>query len=739
MTENRGYDIIFSEKFVSEGGILRTNSFARGAETPVGQLYGIGEKRAEALSRAGIKTALDLAYHFPRGYEPRGNVRTVKEVYDGQVCSLVLIVASNPSTANIRRGMTLTKLVGYDETGRCHITFFNQPYLRDTLPVGTEARFYGKIERRGEAVSMSSPAYEIVRGSVPLRALVPVYPLVEGISQKLMGCAVRSALDLVFDPTSPDALGECLPLDLRKKYNLCDIKYALRAIHTPVDTESLARARRRLAFEEIYRFALLAALAGKGEKTSAGRKFPFPDRKKFLACLPFDLTEGQRRTFDEIERDMTGGAKMNRLVTGDVGSGKTVCAAYAAYIALEAGTQAAIMAPTEILARQHFLDLKPLFEKLGYECELLVGATTAAAKKKITSALCSGKIRLIIGTHALIEDTVLFEDLGVIIIDEQHRFGAAQREKLAKKSDDCHTLTMSATPIPRTLALVLYGGLDISTLDTMPPGRQTISTFVVDESYRERLNGFIRKNVAEGGQVYIVCPAVEDQEEIIGEGGEKVSALDIVPIGETRDCEIKLKTAVDFAKQLSEEVFPDLRVGFIHGKLKSTQKEKVMAEFVAGNIDILVSTTVIEVGVNVPTATLMIVENAEFFGLSQLHQLRGRVGRGSKKSYCILVSDSKSEKAKARLEVMRSTRDGYKIAERDLEIRGPGDFIAQSGGKVRQSGGVDMKIAALVGDTSLLYAAFDAAAETIAADPTLSSERNIEMKKRITRRGSIEN
>ena len=716
---------------------MRANSLAGGINTPVSKLYGIGEKRAQALERAGITTALDLVYHLPRGYEMRGNVKTVREAEDGEVCSLLLTVASTPHTANVRRGMSITKLVGVDETGRCTITFFNQPYLREQLSTGKEVRFYGRIKRTLGSVSMSSPAYDIVSGTAPLRSLVPIYPLVEGVTQKLMASAVRSALETVFDPASKDALSDCIPMEIKKKYNLCDIKYALYSIHCPHDKESVDRARRRIAFEEIYRFALTAGLVGKGEKSNSGRRFYAPERKEFLSCLPFELTSAQTRTINEIENDMTGGMQMNRIVTGDVGSGKTVCAAYAAFIAARNGTQTAIMAPTEILARQHYNDLSPLFSKLGYKCALLIGATTASAKKKILAELLSGEINIVIGTHALIEDAVVFDDLGLVIIDEQHRFGAGQREKLAQKSGDCHVLAMSATPIPRTLALVLYGGLDISSIDEMPPGRQQISTYVVDESYRERLNGFIRKNVEEGGQVYIVCPAVEEQEELIGENGEKVSSLDIIPIGDDRGYEVKLKAAVDFAKELSESVFPEFNVGFIHGKMKSSEKEKVMADFVAGKIQILVSTTVIEVGVNVPTATLMIVENAEFFGLSQLHQLRGRVGRGSRKSYCILVSDSRSEKAKARLEVMKTTKNGYKIAEKDLEQRGPGDFIVQSGGRIRQSGGVDMKTAALISDTALLYAAFDEAANTLRQDPTLSDENNAMMKKIIIAKSRI--
>lgn len=710
---------------------MRGNSLLLGTKTPVTKLYGVGEKRAESLARTGIYTALDLAYHFPRGYEFRGNVKNIKEVTDGEVCSLVLTVASPPHTAMIRRSMTVTKVLGCDETGRCTITFFNQPYMRDALRTGVEARFYGKVERKLGTVTMTSPAVEIMRGSVPLRALVPVYPLVEGITQKLMASSVRMALEAIFDPSSPDALSESLSYEIRKKYGLCDIKYALYSIHCPADAEAIERAKKRLAFEEMYRFALMLSMAGKNEKSCSGKKFLHPDRKKFLSALPFELTGAQKRTIDEIEADMTGGMQMNRLVSGDVGSGKTVCAAYAAYIALQNHTQAALMAPTEILARQHYLDLAPLFEKLGYRCRLLVGATSVSEKKKITAELAAGETDFIIGTHALIEDTVIFEDPGIVITDEQHRFGAAQRERLARKSADCHILTMSATPIPRTLALVLFGGLDISAVDELPPGRQKIGTFAVDESYRQRLNGFIRKTVSEGGQVYIVCPAVEEQETLVGEDGEKISVSDLVTIDGERDG-IKLKTAVDYAKHLSEEEFPDLRVAFIHGKMKSAQKEKTMADFADGKIDILVSTTVIEVGVNVPNASLMIVENAEFFGLSQLHQLRGRVGRGQRKSYCILVSDSKSEKSKARLSVMCSTQDGYKIAEKDLELRGPGDFVAQAGGRIRQSGGVDMKFGSL-GDSKLLYDAFDAAKNTLSADPSLSLAENAETKKQLMR------
>ncbi|MBQ0126037.1 MAG: DEAD/DEAH box helicase [Clostridiales bacterium] len=377
-------------------------------------------------------------------------------------------------------------------------------------------------------------------------------------------------------------------------------------------------------------------------------------------------------------------------------------------------------APTEILARQHFISLSEIFKKLGYECELLIGALTKSKKEKIYARIRSGEKILVIGTHALIEDSVVFSNLGLVVIDEQHRFGAAQREKLGNKSRNCHLISMSATPIPRTLALVLYGDIDISMIDEMPPGRQNVDTFVVDESFRERIDAFIRKNVNDGGQVYIVCPSVEEQEEIEVESGEKIPVSSLETFLHS-DEKPKLKAAVNYAAEL-EKKFPEFNVGFIHGKLKSTGKEKIMADFVAGKIDILVSTSVIEVGVNVPRASLMIIENAEFFGLSGLHQLRGRVGRGDRKSYCVLFSESKSGKAAERLEMLRSTNDGYKIAEYDLETRGPGDFIAECGKKVRQSGEPDLRIAEIVGDKELLYRAIDAAKSTYAADPEMTSE-----------------
>lgn len=696
----------------------------KGIYSPITSLYGVGAKRAESFAKLGIENVGELVYHFPRAYENRGNVKTLAQAVDGELCSFILCVAAPPKTAMIRKGMTLTKLSAVDETGKCNITFFNQPYVRDVLVQGAYFRFYGRISKETKTPSLSSPIFEPVVSHKELRPLVPIYPLSAGLSQKFVSGAVREALSLAL--TGEGAISEHLPHEIREKYSLASLSFALRAIHEPQTFEEAEKARRRLAFDEMFLFALGMMREGKKEKTKSRYAFPKPDRKRFLSAIPYAPTRAQMRTFDEMEVDMTNGVRMHRLLTGDVGSGKTLCAQYAVFTAVCGGAQAAIMAPTEILARQHYESFYPMFEKMGCRVELLIGAMTAAQKRKVCENLRFGITDIVIGTHALIEDTVEFRELGLVIIDEQHRFGASQRARLYEKSRDCHLLSMSATPIPRTLAFVLYGDYDLSTLDEMPPGRKTVDTFVVNESYRERLYAFIRKNVEAGGQVYIVCPSVEEQKEVLeGENGEKVEISELFSFDiDVHEEKPKLFAAVDYAKELSENIFPDIPVGFVHGKLKSAQKEKVMSAFCAGEIKILVSTTVIEVGVNVPSATLMIVENAEMFGLSALHQLRGRVGRGDKQSYCVLVSGSKSERAATRLKILKDHHDGYKIAELDLAMRGPGDFIAERGGYVRQSGEASFRLASLSGDTKLLYDAFEAAKATLSDDAELAKPEN---------------
>ena len=700
-----------------------------GVGAPVTTLYGVGEKRAASFAKLGATTVGELVYHFPRGYENRGNVKNVDEAENGELCAFILCVAGQAKSAMIRRGMTITKVAAVDDTGKCNITFFNQPYVRDVLREGAYFRFYGRVEKKGKTVNMASPVFEPVLPQKPLRALVPVYPLAAGLSQKFLSGAMKEALSLVF--TGENALREYLPTEIRKRYGLAELSYALRSIHEPQTVADAERAKKRLAFDEIYLFALQMLCEGKKEKTPSRFAFAMPDRAAFLSLFPYAPTGAQKRTFDELDADMTSGNRMHRLLTGDVGSGKTLCAEYAVFAAVSSGAQAAVMAPTEILARQHYESFAPVFEKLGIRVELLIGAMTAAQKRKVCERLRFGISQIVIGTHALIEDTVEFQNLGLVIIDEQHRFGAAQRARLSEKSEGCHVLSMSATPIPRTLAFVLYGDFDLSTLDEMPPGRKTVDTFVVDGTYRERLYAFMRKNVEEGGQVYVVCPSVEEQKETLeSESGEKLDVSELYTFGAEQE-KPKLFAAVDYAKKLSEEIFPDIPVGFVHGKMKSAQKEKAMSDFASGEMKILVSTTVIEVGVNVPSATLMVVENADMFGLAALHQLRGRVGRGEKKSHCVLVSEAKSETARTRLKILKDHHDGYKIAELDLAMRGPGDFIAERGGYVRQSGEVNFRLATLSGDSKLLYDAFEAAKETYARDPGLELPENSFLREKI--------
>ncbi len=680
--------------------------------TDIGKLYGVGAVKKEAYARLGIHTVGDLLSHYPRGYEDRGNVKLLSESDGLSKCAYLLTVATEPRSARIRGRMSMLKFRAYDDSGTCEITFFNQDYLKNTFTVGSLFRFYGKADMKGNTYSLTAPVYEPVIEGMELPPLVSVYPLTEGLSQKQIAKDVRSAFVLAAAKGAEDHL----PEDIRRKYALCPLSYALRNIHMPESFSALAAAKKRLIFDEFFTFALGLSMTGKeSEKNPANPCYGDPSR--LTAFLPYELTGAQRRVIAEIRADMAKGLAMNRMVVGDVGSGKTVCAAAAMYIAVASGRQAALMAPTEILARQHHADLSELFRPLGIGCELLVGSLSAAEKKRIHRGLSESdpekRINVVIGTQALLSEGVSFTAPGIVVTDEQHRFGVGQRATLAEKNLLSHTLVMSATPIPRSLALAIYGNLDVSTIDEMPKGRQRVDTFVVDEGYRERLDGFIRKQIAEGGQVYIVCPAVEDGEEA------DLSMEDIDTEGNVSR-KAPLRSAVGFSEELSEK-FPDLRVEFLHGKMKSKDKDAVMQRFASGKTKILVSTTVIEVGVNVPNACLMIVENADRFGLSQLHQLRGRVGRGQRKSYCVLVSDSKGQNARERLGIMKSCYDGYTIAERDLEMRGPGDFLRGSGdAAVRQSGGVRFRLAELCDDMGLLKTAFSEARELTDGDPDLS-------------------
>ena len=672
--------------------------------TSVSEMSGVGPARAAALAKLGITNVGQLLRHYPRGYQYRGNIKRLADAAPDEVGSFMLTVSCDPSLSTLKRGMTLVKLRAFDESGTCDVTFFNQPYMRAQLQKGQEYRFFGKLALEYGRLTLSSPVVEKVTDGAALPNLVPVYPLSAGLTQNFISKLISSALKSV------GRIPEPLPEKVREENDLCGIVWALRNIHDPPDFETLNAAKKRLIFEELYNFALGAA--GNVRPDSGAPAMPDTDLSPLLEILPFEPTGAQKRAFTDIAKDMSSERPMMRLVSGDVGSGKTAVAAAAAYIAVKNGYQCALMAPTEILATQHFNDLMPMFGRLGYGCRLLTGSTKAAEKREITAALADGTLKLVIGTHALISEGIRFGKPGLVICDEQHRFGVGQRETLLEKASPkgghAHELTMSATPIPRTLAMFLYGSIDMSVLDEMPPGRQKVKTFVVDESYRERLNGFIRRQHDEGHQTYVVCPAVEKPESgevtqedirLIDFGDEEASGKD------------ELKAAATWSETLAESL-PDLRVGCVHGKMKPAEKDAVMREFAAGGLDVLVATTVIEVGVNVPNATLMIIENAERFGLSQLHQLRGRVGRGSAASCCVLVSGSKPEsRAGKRLAVMKNTFDGFRIAEYDLGERGPGDFIADAESATRQHGELRFRLANLCEDMALLEAAQKAAKE----------------------------
>ena len=686
-------------------------------DMPVTKLYGIGTAKAAAYAKQGIFTVGDMLYNFPRAYENRGNVELLDEITDPDIKhAVVLTVATQPKLTRIKRGMTLLKFKAYDDSATAELTFFNQDYLKDKFPLGSTFRFWGKVERVGRHYAMSSPAFEPVVEGAPLRDLLPVYRLTEGLTQKLVSTNILAATTLC-GAEIPDIM----PNEIRLRNRLCTLNYALRNIHRPEDYKALAAAKKRLIFDEFFVFALGLSLTRSRAEQKSAPACQNIDIAPLLGALPFALTGAQARAISEIARDMRRAVPMNRILVGDVGCGKTVCAAAAIYIAVKNGKQAALMVPTEILARQHYAELSELFSRLGYSCELLIGATTAAKKKKIKDALSSGELDIVIGTQALLSEGVDFARPGLVVTDEQHRFGVAQRAILSDKSARTHTLVMSATPIPRTLALALYGDLELSVIDELPPGRQRVDTYAVDESYRARLDNFIRKNTEGGGQVYIVCPAVEEKEE----QGDEVGLEEMTEDGILRDSAPPLKAAVEYCEELKSR-FPELDVEFLHGKMKSRDKDAVMGRFAEGKTQILVSTTVIEVGVNVPNACLMIVENAERFGLSQLHQLRGRVGRGKRKSYCVLVYGGEniaqcSENARKRLNTMHECYDGFKIAERDLEMRGPGDFLRGNGETIRQSGGVKFRLADMCDDAGLLNAAFAEAKGLISEDPSLAS------------------
>lgn len=692
-------------------------------DMPIGKLRGIGKVKEEAFAKLGIHTLSDLLRHYPTRYENRGVITPLAEGKVGMAQSYILTVATEPKLARLRGHMTLVKFRAFDESGSVEVSYFNQPYVREKFHVGEVYRFYGRITEKLGKYSFTNPIAEKYVEGEALPELYAVYRLASPLNKNVLRDCVRQALALCKSEFS-----DPLPGAVREKYSLASLTYAVENIHDPENLDALDRAARRIAFDELFETALAVRLMRRKQTRSMAARMENTDLSAFYATVPFSLTGAQSRAVGDIVHDMSDGEgadapRMSRILVGDVGCGKTVCAAAAIYLALHNGMQALLMAPTEILASQHYSDLAPQFKSLGYNVAKLTGSTTAAEKRRIKAGLADGSLHLVIGTHALIEEDVVFANLGLAVCDEQHRFGIAQRAALLEKSPRAHMLVMTATPIPRTLSLVLYGDLSISRIDEMPPGRQKVGTHFVNESYRARLNGFIQKQIDEGGQVYVVCPAVEPPEDDADEGAYTVSAFD-----SAFDSQPPLKSAVAFAEELAG-IFPD--VAYIHGKLRPAEKNDIMTRFAAGEIKILVSTTVIEVGINVPNASLMIVENAERFGLSQLHQLRGRVGRGTRQSYCILVSDSDGEVAKQRLRLMTKTNDGFVIAEEDLKMRGPGDFLGTEG--ARQSGaGERFRMAALCSDPNLPEAAGESANALLASDPTLSAPALAPLRARLT-------
>ena len=648
---------------------------------PITILKGVGPARAKQFANLNIFTLRDLICHFPRGYEDRTKIVPIEKLQVDLPACFQAMVMNTPRTSHIRKGLDLTKVQVADHSGRLNLTFFNNKFAAEQLQYGKEYIFYGAVSGDFIGYNMTNPIFESME-SAPMttRRILPIYPLTAGLSNQVLLKTVRQAM-AVCDPPP-----EILPESVRTQYGILPAERAYRAIQEPNSMAEAELAKKRLIFEEFFVFSAGLALMRAARAEKKTEAYADTDLTAFYGALPFRLTGAQQRAIEEILRDFQKGAPMNRLVQGDVGSGKTMVAAAAAYCAIQNGRQAALMAPTEILAEQHYQSLGRLLSPLGIRTELLTGSMTVKEKRLVRERIASGEAQLIVGTHALLSDTTSFQNLGVVITDEQHRFGVGQRAKLSAKGTDPHLLVMSATPIPRTLALLMYGDLEVSILDERPPGREDVDTFLVGESYRPRINAFIRRQVAEGRQCFIVCPAVEENEEL------------------------GIKAATVWADTLQQTVFPDLRIALLHGQMRGAEKEEAMASYARGEADVMVATTVIEVGVDVPNATLMVIEDADRFGLSQLHQLRGRVGRGSTKSYCILTTHNRNPETIQRLKALCKTTDGFKIAEEDLKLRGPGDFFGS-----RQSGLPAFRVADLSFDLDTLKQAQQASADWINA------------------------
>ncbi len=655
---------------------------------------GVGEKRTALFNKLGIYNVEDLLHYFPREYEDRRHIYSISRLADGMTCCIKAPVLTVAAERRFKYNQAVYSLSVDDGSGSINVFWFSSPKYKRKFERGTDYIFYGKVVNRNGYLQFELIEAEIADKNVRTGKILPVYSLVKGINQTNLRSMIESVLSKV------DCFEDYLPEDVVRENNLMSYDKALRTIHFPDDMDMFEEARRRFIFEELFVLQLSLNYM-KTRRTHTGGHI-FKDiscGREFVDSLPFELTPSQKRAIREICEDFQTGKPMNRLVQGDVGSGKTVVAACAMFIAAKNGYQSALMAPTEILAFQHYETFKKFFgDKLNIA--LLTGSVTS--KKQLLTEIEGGNYDIVIGTHALIEDNVTFNNLGFCVTDEQHRFGVSQRSKLSGKNSSCHVLVMSATPIPRTLALILYGDLDITIISDKPAGRQDIDTFCVNNSIRSRAYGFVRKQLEEGRQGYVVCPLVEESETLNAVSG------------------------VQFAEKLQKDVFPDYKVGLLHGRMKSAEKDNIMMQFKNGEINLLVSTTVIEVGVDVPNANIMVIENAERFGLSQLHQLRGRVGRGDYKSYCILITDSRNDMTRQRMDTMTSTNDGFVISQKDLELRGCGEFFG-----TRQHGLPELKIANLFTDMDILKAAQQQCEKLLDEDPFLKSDKNLPLRSRI--------
>ena len=655
----------------------------------------VGPNRVQLLNKLNIYTLKDLIEYYPRDYEDRSKPKNLYECTDGEEV-LIEAMAAGRITEMHKGRMTISRLIVKDQTGTCYITWFNQGYLRDKFQPGRMYRFFGKISNKNGRLEMNSPVYDEIDQSKNTGKIIPIYPLTYELKQNTLRKIIENGLAEV-----KGKLTETLPEYILKENNLWDINNTIERIHFPIEFSDFNKARERLVIEELLTTQLaLLKLKNNYEHETDGIQFSKDVyMSDVINILPFKLTKAQLRVLEEIDRDMESNKPMNRLLQGDVGSGKTVVAMIAAYKAVKSGYQATIMAPTAILASQHLESFQGILEELGIKTELLISSVTKKKKSEILEKLQSGEIDILIGTHAILEENVVFKNLGLVVTDEQHRFGVKQRGTIASKGQNPDVIAMSATPIPRTLALILYGDLDISIIDELPPNRKKIETYAVRKNMEERVNNFIRKQITEGRQAYIVCPLVEENEDMEG-----------------------LQSVIELAERYQKETFSEYKVAYLHGKMKPKEKDEIMERFKNGEIQILIATTVIEVGVNVPNSSIMVVENAERFGLAQLHQLRGRVGRGEYQSYCILKYEGNSETIKQRMKVMCDTNDGFIISEKDLELRGSGDFFG-----TEQHGLPEFKIANLFEDIAVLKKVQRLALKIMEDDPLLEKEKNAKL------------